>query len=163
MTLTSPHTSPNPSQQRQKIRLASPGSSHSYFYACEESNQTDFNKPSPPQNRLPLPVLTQLSVTIAAPLAGLSIDGIGGVAEELCLENRVYLLSNLLAFVTPRVAKLPKTAVEVYIHLLADLLGNILAEAFDLDARDDGGKQEKSEYASSMPSTRKGKRQGQLA
>ncbi|KAK1234798.1 ubiquitin-protein ligase (E3) [Marasmius sp. AFHP31] len=86
-------------------------------------------------NRLPLPVLTQLSVAIATPLARLNVDEVRGVAGELGLEDRVHLLSNLLAFVTPRVAKLPKTAVEGYIHLLADLLENVPAEAFDLDAR----------------------------
>ncbi|KAJ8081351.1 ubiquitin-protein ligase (E3) [Marasmius tenuissimus] len=100
-------------------------------------------------NRLPLPVLTQFSIAIATPLAGLSVDKVRGVAHELSLEDRIHLLSNLLAFVTPRVAKLPKTAVEAYVYLLADLLENVPAEAFDLDARashiDDSEEEEEEE------------------
>ncbi|KAL0063149.1 ubiquitin-protein ligase (E3) [Marasmius tenuissimus] len=100
-------------------------------------------------NRLPLPVLTQFSIAIATPLAGLSVDKVRGVAAELSLEDRIHLLSNLLAFVTPRVSKLPKTAVEAYVYLLADLLENVPAEAFDLDARashiDDSEEEEEEE------------------
>ncbi|KAL0571569.1 ubiquitin-protein ligase (E3), partial [Marasmius crinis-equi] len=83
-------------------------------------------------NRLPLQTLTALSSSL--PLSQLGMNDVQGLATQLTMEDKVHLLSNLLAFTTPRYPKLPKKALSAYLNLIADLLDPFPPNAFDPEA-----------------------------
>ncbi|KAF9257641.1 HECT-domain-containing protein [Marasmius fiardii PR-910] len=85
-------------------------------------------------NRLPLQTLTAFSASL--PLAQLTPRNVQDIASTLLTtEDRIHLLSNLLAFTSPRYTKLPKSALAAYLKLVADILYLLPVNIFDPEAQ----------------------------